>query len=170
MVSDLDLLTGVLIIFVISLAVLFFLNIVVRNLGKIGRLELFLVIIIISFSLAYMLSLFNYQKSIPEVRDLKRVTDIDSIAHALDTFLDEHDYDGSIINTYPKCPNSQYIGSNDGLINLEGYLLGSHLSEMPYDPKAKDSKNTLYALCVNSALRIVISAPEGETRSIAVTK
>lgn len=168
--SDLDLLTGVLIIFVISLGILFFLNIVVRNLGKIGRLEILMVIIIISFSLAYMLSLFNYQQSLPEVRDLQRVTDIDYVAQGLDSFLDDHDYDGSIINTYPKCPNAIFIGNEDNLINLEGYLLGNYLNEMPFDPKAIDTKNTQYSLCVNKALRVVINAPNAETRVISVTK
>ena len=68
----------------------------------------------------------------------------------------------------PSC--EEFIGNEENLINLEGYLLGNYLTEMPYDPKAVDSKNTQYTICINKALRVVINAPNAETRNVSVTK
>lgn len=160
----------VLIVFIVTIGILFFINITIRNLGKIGRFELLMVIIIFGFSLGYMLSLLSYQESLPKMRDLRRLSDIQLLVNALDNYLDNNDYDTLVIASIPLCPNSKYIGNDMGLYSMNYLLEENYIAEIPSDPESKGINNTLYSICKKETNRIVISALKSELSEIKVIK
>lgn len=157
---------AVLMIFIITLGIIFFLNVTVRYMGRITRFEMVIIIIIMGFSFGYLVSLISYQQSLPSIRDLKRQTDLQLIADSLDSYLKTNSYSERIINTVPRCPKTEYIGTDLGAINLVDVLEDEYMSEMPIDPFARSTKNTYYTICINDNLRIEVKAPKSEESDV----
>jgi hypothetical protein len=171
MEQDLNSIIAILFIFIISLGVIFFFNVTVRYIGRITRWELFIIIIIMGFSLGYVVSLISYQQSLPEIRDLKRETDLQLISDGLATYFKAIGYDKKVFDTIPNCPQTQYIGTSANTINLVEPLEEYYLNSMPIDPFAKSIENSFYTICIKENLRIVLSAPKSElTDVISVIK
>jgi type II secretory pathway pseudopilin PulG len=164
--SDLNAIIAILFIFIISLGVIFSFNIIIRYMGRIGRFEMLLIIVIMGFSLGYVVSLISYQQSLPDMRDLKRQTDIELIANALEAYLDSNDYDLKVIEKIPKCPNAEYIGTDPGKVNITDILKNEYLTEMPLDPFAKTLGNTYYTICISNSFRLELQAPKSETKDV----
>lgn len=164
--DDTNAVVAILFIFIISLGIIFFFNITVRYFGSISRFQLFLIIIIMGFSLGYVVSLISYQQSLPEVRDLQRETDLQLIADGLDAYFNSQEYDKALYVSIPKCPVKEYIGTTEGAIDLVSILEDNYLSQMPMDPFAKTTANTFYTICINKSLRIEVSAPKSETSDV----
>lgn len=164
--SDLDAIIAILFIFIISLGVIFSFNIIIRYMGRIGRFEMLLIIVIMGFSLGYVVSLISYQQSLPDMRDLKRQTDLEMIANGLEAYLDSHNYDLKVLEKIPKCPNAEYIGTDSGKVNIIEILEDEYLSEMPMDPFAKTIGNTYYTVCMSATFRLELQAPKSETKDV----
>lgn len=157
---------AILMIFIITLGIIFFLNVTVRYMGRITRFEMVIIIIIMGFSFGYLVSLISYQQSLPAIRDLKRQTDLQLIADSLDSYFKSNEYNSRIINILPKCPETKYIGTDLETVNLVDILEDEYLSEMPIDPFARSTKNSYYTICINPNLRIELSAPKSEESDV----
>jgi len=113
----------------------------------------------------------NPGRQYQQARDAKRQSDVNAILNALNQYQVDNDGDVDDIGTFSTCPTMTDIGTGTGAVDLTGDLVASYIAEVPIDPDSScDTTDSCYDVCVTSAGRITISAPEAETRTISVTR
>lgn len=106
-----------------------------------------------------------------EVRDLERITHVNTIASAVAAYRSDHAEKLPILLGQ----NDKYICRSESFENCEDmidlrFLLNSYIVALPSDPSAPTGVNTYYMIRVDDEAQIVVSAPKSETGPISATR
>lgn len=133
-------------------------------------IELLVVIAIMVILMGIVLVAVNPGRQYQLSRDAKRQSDVNAILNALNQYQVDHDGEVDGIGTFSTCPTMTNIGT--GGLDLSGDLVASYIADVPVDPDSACSMaDTCYDVCVTSAGRVTVTAPNVETRgTIGVTR
>lgn len=157
-------------IFFVTVGLIFFFNITLRNVGRLHSGDLIVIAVVIVASVLYILNLMNYSKGYADTRNAQRSVDVQIIADAVDQYLSSYRYRFFELGRVPTCPEVKAIGSAPGNINLAEKLGDSSLPSVPLDPGDGTPEDTGYTICITSTSRVSINAARAENGKIITAK
>ncbi len=106
-----------------------------------------------------------------EVRDVERITHVNTIASAVAAYRDDHagNLPGSIDTNDQYICRSELFSECSGLLDLKP-LLNAYIVAFPSDPSTPTGANTFYMIRIDSDNQIIVSAPKAETKPVSATR
>jgi hypothetical protein len=157
-------------IFIITMGLIIFFNIVLRYVGKLSRKDIVLMAIA-TFAIVFLtMNLFYFSGNYADSRNAQRSSDVNIILDAVSEFTTVYPYNLDRVGEVPACPAVKKIGSGTGNIDLANKLGQGYLLEIPVDPEVGNVSDTGYTICLSASGRVVIDAPFAENNRIITAR